>query len=539
MTDYPGLVFSEKENIVVASVSALAEPPLLDLPGLRGLLADAGYGQCLLADEALSTLVDAYNAASPLSELPIGERRAARFTLEIAPDAMHAWISVIPARGGKALDPDELSRALDDAGVCFGIDRAALTSACAASVTGAAGSPERITVASGTPAENGLNASFELLVADACDRSPQLDEKGLIDFHDLGAIPSVAADQPLMRRIPATTGTAGRNVRLGVVEPVPGRNESFGDKLLGAYVAHDDPNLLRATFSGQPVRHGNGVNVEPIFRARNVNVATGNIAFDGTVNIDGEILPGMKVNATGDIVVGGVVDGAVLNAGGDIRVAGGIIAKSQVRAGGSVSARFVENSQVCAGATITISDTALQSDLQANNQILVGLKSPQRGRLAGGSARAMMMIRTPILGLSTGGVTTLLLGVNPVLEAQFQQLQKSIEKQREEENNLEKLIKHLSANGDKAGMLERAKASWQQSLKSWAKLLPERDALERQLALTDNARIEVGVSVEGAVDMTFGKKVLHLRRNYETGSFSVDGERIMYSDLMGNARPAG
>lgn len=32
-------------------------------------------------------------------------------------------------------------------------------------------------------------------------------------------------------------------------------------------------------------------------------------------------------------------------------------------------------------------------DLQANNQIIVGIKSPERGRLAGGPARAMMLIR--------------------------------------------------------------------------------------------------------------------------------------------------
>ena len=36
-------------------------------------------------------------------------------------------------------------------------------------------------------------------------------------------------------------------------------------------------------------------------------MATGNIAFDGTVNIEGEVLPGMKVHASGDIVVTGVV----------------------------------------------------------------------------------------------------------------------------------------------------------------------------------------------------------------------------------------
>ena len=534
MTDYPGLVFSANENQLMASLRPSSERPSLDLDGLREALASAGYVHWQLFDEALATLLASYGQPAAELDLTIGERRDASFTLEIAPDAMQAWVSVTPAQGGKALAPDALLAALEAAGVVFGIDQAAVSAVCASSATSAA---ERVTVATGTPAENGIDASFELLVTDARDRSPHLDEKGLIDFRDLGEIPSVAAEQPLMRRIPPTTGTAGRNVRSGIVEPVPGNNVPFAENLVGAYVAADDVNLLLAVFSGQPVRCGNGVNVEPILHFRNVNLATGNVSFDGTVNIEGEVLPGMKVHATGDIIIGGVIDGAELKAGGDIRIGGGIIAKSRVEAGGAVSARFVENSQVIAGTTIAIDDTALQSDLQANNQIVVGLKSP-RGRLAGGSARAMMLIQVPILGSATGGVTSLLLGVNPVLEAKYQQMQKKIEKQREDESNLEKLIKHLSTHGDKAGMLERAKASWQQSLQAWAKLLPQRDALEQELALNAKARVEVGASVEGAVDMTFCKKALHLRRTYETGSFSMDGDHIVFTDMMGHVKPA-
>ena len=242
----------------------------------------------------------------------------------------------------------------------------------------------------------------------------------------------------------------------------------------------------------------------------------------------------MKVHATGDIVIGGVVDGAFLDAGGDIHVGGGVIAKSQVRAGGAVSARFVEGSHVFAGTAISVDDTALQSELQANNQIVVGVKSPERGRLAGGSARAMMLIRAPLLGSATSGVTSLLLGVNPVLEAQYQEILHKVEKQKAEEENLEKVIKHLSKVGDKGGMLERAKHSWQQALKNWGALMTERDELEKQMALIAEARVEVGAALSGAVDLTFGKKILHVRKNYETGSFSLIGDRIMFTDLVGN-----
>lgn len=532
MKEYAGLSFSENENGLLAVVQPVSEHPVLDLDSLRALLGQAGYTAWTFSDDVLIDLVGRYNEAISAFELPISERRDAAFTLEVAPDAMQAWVTIVPASGGKCLVPDDVYLALGEAGVTFGIDPATVGAACKANKA------DRVLAAAGQPAENGEDARFELLVTDARDRAPRVTENGLVDFRELGGIPTVVAEQPLMRRIPATTGTAGRNVRGEVVEPVPGLDEKFAENLVGACVSRDDANLLCAVFSGQPVCCGNAVNVEHVLTVRNVNVASGNITFDGTVTVEGEVLPGMKIHATGDIVVGGVVDGAELDAGGDVRVGGGIIAKARVRAGGAVAARFVENAQVIAGTAIVIDDTALQGDLQANNQIIVGVKSPQRGRLAGGSARAMMLIRTPILGSPTGGVTRLSLGVNPVLEAQYQELLQRIGKQKEDENNLEKLVKHLTKLGDKREMLERAKNSWQLALQAWARLLPERDELERQLALITGARIEVGVGVNGPVDVSLCKKVVHLRRAYETGALSMVGDHLMFTDASGNETPA-
>ena len=533
MSEYPELLFFERENSLIASVnSPLPKRLLLDASSIHRLLDGYGYGRWFFFAESLAKVVDFYNDGTGSIEVEIGERRDSSFTVEIAPDSMQVWINTDPPYGGKKLDSDEIYMALGSAGITFGIDQTAVDSASAAGEHG------RFLVATGVPPTNGENARFELLVAEARDRAPKVDDNGLIDFREQGAIPTVSAEQALMRRIPPTTGTAGRTTRGEVLEPTPGGDARFSEKLIGSFVDRDDANLLRAQFSGQPVCIANGVNVEQVLSVRNVNMATGNISFDGTVKIDGEVMAGMKVNVTGDIIVSGVVDGAELTASGDIRVGGGIIAKARVCAGGSVTARFVENAHVVAGTTIAVEDTVLQSDLQANNQILVGTKSTQRGRLAGGSARAMMLIHTPILGSSSGGLTSVLVGVNPVLEALHHDLLHKIDRLREEEQNLEKLVKHLTKQGDKAGLLDRAKLSWQQAIKAWGRLLPERDELERQLALVAGAKVQVSAGVAGPVDMTFGKKVSRLRRLYEAGSFSVEGDRVLFFDKAGNMTPA-
>ena len=466
-------------------------------------------------------------------DLLAAEPRDGSFSLEISPEAMFAWLDLLPADGGRPLTADEIFMALAQAGVVFGIDEAAVNAACRSTES------VRVALASGVAVEHGEDSRFELLVAEARDRVPQIDENGLVNLRELGEIPLVVADQALMRRIRPTNGSPGRNVRGEPIAPVPGGALAFAENLVGAYVASDDVDLLRAEFAGQPVRCDNGVMVEHVLRMRDVNVASGNISFNGSVHVSGEVLPGMKVHATGDILVTGVVDGGELDAAGDIRVGGGIIAHARVRAAGSVAARFVESAQINAGTSIAIDDTALQSDLQALNQIVVGCRSTQRGRLVGGSARATLLVATPVLGAATGGVTRVELGANPLLEAKYQELLQRIEKQKTDEANLRKLVTHLSTQPDKGGMLERARASWQQVVQGWASLLPEKDDLERQLAWISGARLEVGVSVSGAADISFGKKALRLRQGFAGGTFSVVGERIVFIDQDGKMKATG
>ena len=121
-----------------------------------------------------------------------------------------------------------------------------------------------------------------------------------------------------------------------------------------------------------------------------------------------------------------------------------------------------------------------------------------------------------------------MLGVNPVLDAEYQDLQHRMDALRAEEDKLDKIVKHLTAQGDPRGMLPRVKDSWQHALKDWAKLMPEREALERRLDLVAGARVDVACAVEGSVDLAFGKKTLSVRRGYDAGFFCVEGEQVVF-----------
>jgi uncharacterized protein (DUF342 family) len=146
----------------------------------------------------------------------------------------------------------------------------------------------------------------------------------------------------------------------------------------------------------------------------------------------------------------------------------------------------------------------------------------------------MMLLRVPLLGSGKGALTRVKVGANPELELQLQALDLRLEKEKAAEESMQKLLKHLSTAGDPKGLLERVKASWRQAVQIWSKSLAERAELERQLALTLLAKVQVGLGVDGAVDLSFGSKVAHLRTEMGDGVFSFTPETgVVHTDTAG------
>ncbi len=531
--DLSGISFTEADGQVLLHHRPVAGRADVDPAMLNAALAEAGFEQCAKDAAALAQAAIDCNTQQLPFAVQVAERRDAAVQVHISADDMTAEISLTAPQGGKPATVADILQALAEAGVGYGVDEAAVMQACAL------GKADHVPVAFAVKPQNGRDTVFQALIPETSDRAPKIDANGLIDYREHGGIVVVQAGAPLMRRIPPTPGVVGYTLRGRELPPRAGLDATFAPSLTGVQVAVEDSNLLKSTVAGQPVLVNHGVMVEPVLHLPEVNLAVGNIYFDGTVQIDGEVSHGMKVQAKGDIVVGGTVDGGLLEAGGDIRVAGGIIAQARVKADGAVSARFGENCSIQAGTTIALEDMALECELESGNQIIVGEKAPKRGRLVGGHATAMMLVRTPLLGSDKGGLTRVKVGANAELEAQMQALQLRLETEKTQEENLAKLVKQLTAAGDPKGLLERVKASWQQAVKVWSKSLAERTELEKQWALMLTARVAVGVGgVAGSVDLAFGSTMAHLRKEYSQGVFSIDPETgVVWTDLAGRVTP--
>src|SRR5690606_15317621 len=114
-----------------------------------------------------------------------------------------------------------------------------------------------------------------------------------------------------------------------------------------------------------------------------VDFSTGNIDFIGSVKVMGSVRNGFSVKAAGNVEIMGRLEGGFINTGGNIVVKEGIVGqgKGNIKAGGSVYARFLENAQVEARKDVLVGDSIMHSTVRAGGKIVVNGK---KGKIVGG-----------------------------------------------------------------------------------------------------------------------------------------------------------
>lgn len=479
----------------------------------RQALAGEGYGAYALDPVAVTELIRRGNAEQDEFSLEVGERRDGTCAVTLAAGRMSALLAITPPQGGGAVTQEQVLQELSACGVVSGILEHEIMQAVAT------GNCAGVVVARGREPVRGTDTQFVSLVQEVKERQPHLeDDGGVVDYRNLGDIISVTAGTPLMRRVPATPGEPGENV---CGEPLPamaGNDLPFSSTLQGTVQSPGDPDLLVAAIAGQPVLLPNGVMVEPTISYKNVDLSTGNIRFEGSVTIEADVREGMTVQASGDIIVGGVVEGAVLEAGGSIEVKGGVIGQSEVRttsgqispeaarihAGTSASVNFVENAVITAGEDITVNDFVMQSELSAGGQVLVGNPESRHGHLIGGVCRAGAMVKAVTLGSPAGVATRVEVGVDPFVNEKLTAVTAAMATKEREVQEFEKLLGYLHEHPEKGTpeLLRLKEKAYHGKQAELAELVNQKKRLQKRLEPIPNSRIEVARNVYAAVKMT-------------------------------------
>ena len=174
----------------------------------------------------------------------MAQQQGSTIEIRIAADDMCATLSLFAPHGQNAAGTQDIMQALAAAGVVFGIDASAIAQACQL------GSCNALPVAAGLAPRDGCDTVFQGLTPHTAERTPKLDENGLIDYREHSAVAVVHCGAALMRRTAATPGVDGCSVRGRILPAHRRRDQSFAAQLKGAQTANDDPNLLLASVSG-------------------------------------------------------------------------------------------------------------------------------------------------------------------------------------------------------------------------------------------------------------------------------------------------
>lgn len=502
------LQFDEGDACLYASVAEGNPVSTANEDWLQQRLIDAGHGALRQLPMAIGALLQCIRNGKAVAGLKIAERIDAELKVDISSDEISATLTIVPAFGGHAISKDEVLAALLGQGITEGIDLEAINGAIAQ------GFANNVLIARGRPPEHGADGFLECVLPETRDRRPRVNESGQVDYRDLGDIFVVRPGDLLMLRHPPTDGIPGISVRGRVLPARPGKNAMFASKLDGATTASDDPDRLVAAVVGQPVQVRDGVMVEPVFSVAAVTMATGNIQFDGSVKIMGDVAAGMSVTASGDIEIGGVAESATLEAGGSIVIKGGALGKfgrkesetPRIHCGGAFHAAYAQQVRVHAEDSIFIDDIAMQCELTAGNHIRVGNR--KRGQVIGGQLQATLSITAKVLGSANRIETRLEIGSPPALLKQKSALARERDNEETQLLEISKVLAFAEQHPGKLGdeMLERARRSAARLAAHIAELRESEETIAHTLALAHDAKVVAEQHIFDGVVVTLGSQ---------------------------------
>ena len=529
---YLSIRLGEDGRAVMACFSPEGDVEETTLSNFRKAIEIAGFGECDLDEDALLEATGNYNDRTPF-ELAIGAASDGEFFIKIDDDQLSAYLTCFNPRGGIAVTLESILEEAENKEITVDLDMEAIKRAIAEE-------GDSVLIASGKPAEDGLDSRFESLLPEMKERVPQVDEEGIANFRDLGEILVVYTGDSLMRRYPAGDGEPGFTISGAPIPAKKGMSLEFTAGLEGAEIDSNDSDLLIAKIDGCPYLIPNGVKVEPVYTVKNVDLHSGNIDFLGTVIVTGEVQSGMTIKADGDIHIKGSTEGAILIAKGDIVVTGGLIGHPEkpeteltidpiTEAGGSVNANFTQNAVINAGQGIFIRDYTMMCKLNAAVQIVVGDGS-RRGHIIGGVSTAGLLIKAKTIGSPSRSRTVVIARTSDTLYARMAKLSESRDDLKVRRFKVRKLIDLAVNKPDRvsASALESANSTLASLDDEEQQLNLDEVQLKKEIVASRGAMIKAEQHFLEGVEVCVGTKRATTTRDRSGGTYRLKDDELIF-----------
>ena len=537
------LLFSDNKSAVHFTVPEnMTLNQSIEASDVHQALYSIGAGQFYLFEKEIETIISAINTGNiaSINNVLIAQRLNAEIAIDLQENEMIASMTVTGAYGGHPLRAPEIIEVLSHHHIVKGIKKENLKALLIKSKNLEPGEVYSNIIACGRRAEEGQDTVFEPLVPNIKERilQPQEMDDGHVDMRNLGDVISVKKNTPLMRRIPATLGINGNTVTGKIITAAQGNDIPF-TLFPGSFVSQNDPNLLLSNIDGTPLIHHAGVSINNLLTLKRVNATTGHVSFEGSIFIQEDIESGMKVTATGSIIVGGFIENAEVTAKHDITVINGIIGRPVpegtpltciVNTEGQITTKLAQNSHLMAHSDIRITLHANHCLVESLGSIVVIDETEKNGTISGGSVTANGSIKTANLGIEGGAYTK----VHAFHHFNTQKENLHLLQKRLDDANAQVVkIAQINISRQPPELAEKILRSKEKSTQD---LLALKSQLEKEHIIFNahlrESHIFVTNKIFPRVDIQFNTEHLITKREYSPSKISYSGYEINIDPVM-------
>lgn len=317
-----------------------------------------------------------------------------------------------PANNGACLTEEDLRGFLASHSIKENINEAGIQELVRAAAQKK--SVDSIILAQGNAMQPGADGGLRLMAPDALGKDNDCDENGnpvdckTIDFRKVQTFCNVEPNDCIGIIYPPGAGVAGKTVRSELIPPEPGKPVQirFGK---GIYLG-DDGCTLYANLAGRVHNSSDeGVTVEQIYTVKgNVDFRTGNIKFNGHVEITGDVLDGFEVNASKGIKILGIVGNAKIISDGNIDICG--MAGSgvgSIHCGGDLVLKYCNDSSILCAGNITV-----HTEMRNCKVCCLGTLLVKNGSFCGGECIVLAGMAAVVIGTRAALPTSVIVGVD-------------------------------------------------------------------------------------------------------------------------------
>lgn len=519
-----------------------------DAKSLALFVKNSEYNHYLLVDENLSSAAD--NLALALAgksadtfECVVGIAKDAELNIDVSIDKMQVELIITAPYAGSIPSVKGVIQFLTQHSITRGIGVKRIRTLLEQVSQALPGEESCLTVAKGLPPKKGRDSYVKPLVPNALERvlAPKSDTDAKVDMRDFGELLCVEPQQIVAKRMPPSIGRSGFTVTGEVLSPEPGELKpiKLGDNV---FIPDDQENQVFAKVAGLP-KYANGViSVDDVYMSKGVNVATGNIKYNGAVIVNGDVTENMKIIATGDVTINGFVESAYIESGGDIIITQGATGKMQdidcqLIASGGIFLEHGQGLHMDAGKQINVIKQLAYSNVKCKENIIVGAVDNPQGKLFASVISCSKSIIAGHLGAVSGSSLSIdysdaynqLCDRFDKMNAMFKDLSTK---------NADHEIKVANINGRvRAGRLDAKMANLNKELElervflNWLRI--SKDELEESIdAFEVYARVIATKALYPGVNVKLNKTTWDTKKEYQHCRVGLEGGKWLYSPLI-------